>query len=199
MSKRAAPSKTSPPPPASDKTSPKPEGPMRMTNKTRELFSAEAHAQALQLRIAGKTYETIRKIMGWKNKSVAYNVCMREMRRIKEEPSVELRAMEEARMDELWRKGMEVLTGAHVVLYKGKVVLDPKTKERLMNNGPVLEAISKLISISERRSRLRGLDMPIKIAPTSPEGDKPYDPLHVYVPDNFRETPEPPPSTGTKP
>lgn len=159
-----------------------------MTNKTRELFSAEAHAQALQLRIAGRTYESIRKTMGWKNKSVAWNVCMREMHRIKEEPARELRALEEARLDELWRKGMEVLTGAHLVLYKGKPVVDPKTRLRLEDRGPVLEAITKLIAIADRRAKLRGLDAPSKTALTDPSGEKAYDPVVIYVPVNNRET-----------
>lgn len=45
-----------------------------------------------------------------------------------------------------------------------------------------------ILKAEERRARLHGLDAPTKIAPTTPDGGQPYDPLHVYMPDNSRET-----------
>lgn len=45
-----------------------------------------------------------------------------------------------------------------------------------------------ILKAEERRARLHGLDAPTKIAPTTPDGGQPYDPLHVYMPSNFRET-----------
>ena len=38
-----------------------------------------------------------------------------------------------------------------------------------------LGAVDRLIKISESRRKLLGLDAPMKIAPTNPEGDKPYE------------------------
>jgi len=49
-------------------------------------------------------------------------------------------------------------------------------------------AIDRFVKLSERRSRILGLDAPAKMALTDPTGEKAYDPLHVYVPENNRES-----------
>jgi len=37
-----------------------------------------------------------------------------------------------------------------------------------------LGAVDRVVRLGERRAKLLGLDMPTKIAPTTPEGDEPY-------------------------
>ncbi len=141
----------------------KPEGPARNLNRTRQFKSAADIAKAMQMRIAGLTYQVIAKTMGWANKSVAYNACMREMIRLKQEPAQESRTLELLRIDRaqaaIWD---QVIKGNH-------------------------GAIDRFVRLSERRSRILGLDAPTKIAPTNPQGDQPYDPLHLYIPDNQRD------------
>ena len=143
---------------------PKAEGPARNLNRTRQFKSAADIAKAMQMRIAGLTYEVISRQMGWANKSVAYNACMREMIRLKKEPAQELRTLELLRIDRaqaaIWD---QVIKGNH-------------------------GAIDRFVRLSERRSRILGLDAPAKMALTDPTGEKAYDPLHVYVPENNRES-----------
>ncbi len=198
MKKRVAPTTTSSPAPASEKTS-QPRPRTRNLNKHRMMIAAKRAKEAFELHLAGWGWDEIAAKQGYANRSCAWLAADRWMRRLVQVPAEKVRKIEVERTRLLIRKVMEVLEKHHPVLYKGKIVTDPKTKQRLENSAPVFGAIERLISIMERRAKLLGLDMPVKIAPTNPEGDKPYDPLHVYVPDNLRETTTPPLSTDTKP
>src|SRR5262249_60655880 len=44
-----------------------------------------------------------------------------------------------------------------------------------------LASIDRAIKIMERRSRFLGLDAPEKVAPTTPDGDTPYEPFEASV------------------
>jgi len=145
-------------------TGKRPEGPARNLNRTRQFKSAKDIAEAMQMRIAGATYEQIRVAKGWKNRSVAYNACMREFHRLKDEPARELRQIELLRIDR-----------AQVAIWTQVI-------------GGNFGAIDRFVKLSERRSRILGLDAPAKMALTDPTGEKAYDPLHVYVPENNRES-----------
>lgn len=51
-----------------------------------------------------------------------------------------------------------------------------KIMPKVMNQGN-LGAVDRVIKIADRIARLNGLDGPVKIAPTTPEGDQLYEPL----------------------
>lgn len=61
----------------------------------------------------------------------------------------------------MYAAAMEVLEREHVTVSNGRVVsLDDGTP--LPDDGPVLQAIDRLLRIQERRARLLGLDAPVK-------------------------------------
>lgn len=112
------------------------------------------------------------------------------------------RRLELARLDHLHSKAMEVLEAFHPMVNAGAVVRDvvedsdgrviiddetgkPKTV-RLRDQGPLLQAIDRVVRVSERRARLLGLDMPTKTALTDPTGEKESF-VQFYIPHNGRD------------
>jgi hypothetical protein len=75
----------------------------------------------------------------------------------------EARQIEAARLDDLTLTLMKIRTKKHYVIApNGAIARDPETREPLEDDGPVIQAITALIRISDRRSKLLGLDAPSK-------------------------------------
>jgi len=121
-------------------------------------------------------------------------------------PEVEQqRKIENERLDKLHAEAMRVLQAFHPVVNNGAVVRDIVEDEngdpiinhrtgevktvRLNNQEAVLKAIDRLIRISERRSRLWGLDAPTKTAFTDPTGEEERF-VQFYIPQNNRDSEE---------
>ena len=104
-----------------------------------DINSAERAKQALQLRKMGFTLDEIAQQCGYQDKSGAFRAIKRELANIPAEAAEELRTLELARLDHLYS-----------VCYKR--MLDKNTKDPLW-------AVDRLLAISDRRSRLMGLDL----------------------------------------
>lgn len=147
---------------------------MNGKNWERKCAAAIKDAQALKLRAEGKTFQQIADIMGEKRPQDARQRVVRALKDIRQEPAEQVIALETARLDLLFEKGMEVLTGLHLAFNQGSAILDPTKEVQLNNEGkpilekenfvrdhaPVLAAIDKLVKVMERRSSLLGLDAP---------------------------------------
>jgi hypothetical protein len=113
------------------------------------------------------------------------------------------RKIEMERLDILHNKAMTVLTSFHPYISNGAVVrdiiedeegnpvVDMRTGEiktvRLQDQTPLLSAIDRVLKVSERRSRLLGLDAPVKNAFTDPTGDRESSFVQFYIPENNRD------------
>lgn len=106
----------------------------------RRLAAIEKQRRALELRKAGVTFDVIAAQLGYGGKSGAYNAVASAMRRTLQEPADELRALELARLDDLWR-------GIWVEARTGNV-----------------QKIDRVLKIMQRRASLLGLDAPKKFA-----------------------------------
>lgn len=100
----------------------------------------------------------------------------------------DLRKVENQKLDRLEKEVIAVLQAFHPLVSAGEVVRDtlddpngvplinPETGKlvtyKLTDAGPVLAAVAKAISIMERRAKMLGLDMPTKVAQTTPDGTK---------------------------
>ena len=100
----------------------------------------------------------------------------------------DLRKVESQKLDRLEKEVMAVLHAFHPLVSAGEVVrdtiddengmplLDPETGKfktyKLKDAGPVLAAVAKAISVMERRAKMLGLDMPTKMAQTTPDGER---------------------------
>lgn len=124
--------------------------------------SAQRDAEACRLRTLGHTYDHIAAELGFADRSKARQAVERGLTAVVAEPAGELRALELSRLDELWRRAWAVLEREHRVVQLGKVVRD-QDGQAVVDHGPTLQAIDRLLKIQERRSRLLGLDAPTKV------------------------------------
>lgn len=118
----------------------------------RRVLAREREREAVQLRIAGASYDEIARHLGIRRGS-AHRIVQRVLARLSAqtgELAEEVRRLELERLDALWR-----------ALY-----------ERAVNGD--LPAVDRALHIMERRARLLGLDAPTKVAPTDPTGEYSY-------------------------
>lgn len=110
-------------------------------------------AKAIELRVEGKTLRQIAEQLGYSHPSGAQQAIIAGLDEMLQEPADQLREIWNARID------------AAVSVVMGLIV----------NGGAnALPAIDRLVTLSNRAARLNGLDAPIKVAPTDPEGNIPY-------------------------
>lgn len=125
--------------------------------------SAERDAEACRLRGLGHNYGEIAEQLGYEDASGAWRAVDRALKATVQEPAAHLRTIELARLDLLQRKAWDVLVAEHVVVNQGRVVVDLDTGVPLVDHGPVLAAIDRLLKISESRRKLLGLDAPARV------------------------------------
>lgn len=117
-----------------------------------EITAAERRQKALELRKQAQSYRAIGDQLNVSAKTAHQDVqtALAELAELEHASAAEYRTLEEARLDAaaeaIWPK-----------VAKGD-----------------LDAVHAWVRISESRRRLRGLDAPQKIAPTTPDGTAPY-------------------------
>ena len=116
--------------------------------------------EAAQLRSHSFTFQQIGDRFGV-NASGAYKMVQRAIADIPRGNTIELVALELEKLDAIERKYLEIAAKHHVFVSQGgKVVYDGDVK--LEDDGPAMQAMAGLLRVSERRSRLLGLDAPAK-------------------------------------
>lgn len=130
--------------------------------RTRTVAQIERDAQFLELRRRGLTYRQIAAQQGVKSQKTAYEAVQRALADAIQEPAAEVRQIELDRLDEYMRHALRVLATPHLVVSQGVVAEHPVTGEPLADDQPVLQALDRLLKISERRARLLGLDAPAR-------------------------------------
>ncbi|UPK64926.1 hypothetical protein MYP14_06125 [Rhodococcus pyridinivorans] len=111
------------------------------------LDAAEKGRQALELRRDGKTWDAIAEELGYSDRSGAYIAAKRLLDRTEFESVEEYRAIEADRLDEAHRIQAEAL-----VQLANSRALDA-----------IPPAVNALVKISDRRSKLLGLDAPTRV------------------------------------
>jgi hypothetical protein len=138
----------------------------------RRVQVALRRAKVLQMRAAGASPAQILAAFpdDYKTEAAVYQDIQRALLSVVREPAAELKALENARLDMLWVKGMQVLSRSHVTVSHGKIVYvttatpDGGIQETpLQDDGPVLAAIRELRRLSESRRKLNGLDAPTQV------------------------------------
>lgn len=118
----------------------------------RRVEARVKQAQALEMRLEGKTLAEIAEALGYSGPSGAAKALSAALSAVIAGPVEELRAVENARYD-------VALAG-----------LWPEVKD-----GDV-DSVNAFVKLSARRCKLLGLDAPTKIAPVTPDGTGPYRP-----------------------
>ena len=125
----------------------------------RRMEAVEKQRKAMEMRLAGKSYETIASELEYASKSGAYKAVMSAIKKTLQEPADELRKVEAERLDAMLA-----------------VLWDKKDK-------PLY--VDRILRIMERRARLLGLDAPTRQDITS--DDKPIPISIIEVIKTYRE------------
>lgn len=123
-------------------------------------------ARAAELRSEGLSYSAIAREMGWASKSSAYDAVQRAFRATLTEPADQARAVELARLETLHDAALGVLQRRHLTVSHGRIITvkdDDGHDVPLIDDGPVLQAIDRIVRISESRRKLLGLDAPARV------------------------------------
>lgn len=126
------------------------------------LESAERDREAVRLRARGWTYQKIADHLGFGGHANAYRAVKRVLTSLPTEGADEARQLELERLDTLTQAALAVMERHHYYVSDGRVVYlgGKDDREPLRDDGPVLQAIDRLLRIGARRAALLGLDAP---------------------------------------
>ncbi len=127
------------------------------------MNTAERDAQAARLRATRRlSYRAITAEMGYGSVSRAYEAVQRAITSAPVESGAELRKVELDHLDELTARAWAVIGAEHLVV-NGQGVVE-WNGDTLTDDGPKLAAIRLLVTISESRRKLLGLDAEQKVS-----------------------------------
>lgn len=118
------------------------------------------------MRLTGASFDAIAQELGYNSRGAA---CQDISRALEAHVAEQTRSVEAYREEELQRldlllaEAWTVLKRAHVTVSHGRVIRDDETGEPLLDDGPVLQAIDRVLKIQERRAKFLGLDAPTKV------------------------------------
>lgn len=124
----------------------------------KQLDALDKQMSALKMRINGVPYIDIARKLGYSGPPAAYNAVKAALKKTLSEPANELRAIDLARLDDMYNRTLEIMNRKHYVIQGGNIVLDGSKK--IENPEPILKSIATLTRILERRASLMGLDTP---------------------------------------
>jgi len=134
----------------------------RPTAEERVLIERR-RARVLAMRIEQRPYSEIARELG-----ITEDVAEKDYQRARDAAKAEFSAarsasvaIEAVRLDAMERAAWEVLRREHIVIQHGKVVRI--NRRPVKDDGPILDAIDRLVRISARRAKMLGLDAPVKV------------------------------------
>jgi hypothetical protein len=126
----------------------------------RKVSQARMDAKAAELAVQGLTMTQIARQMGWKDPRSAGAAISRHLALSAEPVNEALRRLWGARIEESVRVVWDAMHAENLAISQGKVVLDPRTGEPLVDRDPNVRAADTMMRLGERAARLFGLDAP---------------------------------------
>src|SRR5512142_145176 len=140
-------------------------GASKWAQRTAEL--AERRAEMWRMRVNGYTQQQIGDRYGISQQAVSEQL----RKAFTERPAAavdEYRAVELDKLDRAERAVLEVMTRRHVTVSHGKVIEvwneETRAEEPLLDDGPVLTAVDRLVRIAQHRADLLGLKAPTRVS-----------------------------------
>jgi len=134
-------------------------------SKAQQAITADRRSKALALRVAGATLEQIAEQLGYADRQSAGKDIDRALAANTgqvADAAAERRPLEAERLDAMERAAWAVLRRPHTLVSQGRVMKDDAGRP-MVDDGPILDAIDRLLKIQARRARLFGLDAPVKV------------------------------------
>lgn len=128
------------------------------------VATAIRRAQAVKMRREGRPWQEIVDALGYASCGAAHLDVTRALDVARKELALETeqyRELELQRLDDMERSIRTVLDAMHVTVSHGRIVRDADGSE-LVDHDPAMRAVDRLLKIAERRSKLLGLDQPVK-------------------------------------
>jgi hypothetical protein len=129
----------------------------------RTTETAARDAQAANLRAEGWKLQAIADHLGFSDRSEARYAIRRALREIVQGPAEKLLASEAERLDTLYEEALEVLQRDHVTVSHGRIIKDDDGNP-ILDDGPKLAAIDRLVKVRESYRKLLGLDAPSRVS-----------------------------------
>lgn len=128
--------------------------------------------EAVRLRALRFSHDQIAEKLGYADRTGAWRAVKRGQELIAREPHQDMILLDLAELDEMARQAWAVLRNTHYVVDRGEVVRLDGTP--LNDDAPILAAISRLLDIQARRSKLLGLDAPkrLEVSDSLPDLDR---------------------------
>jgi hypothetical protein len=125
---------------------------------------AARRARVLAMRIEQRPYTEIAAELGVTVGIVKmdYHRALDQLKREQATHATTVRDVETQRLAAAEQAAWQVLRRKHITVQHGRIVRDD-TGEPVEDDAPVLNAIDRILRISERRARLLGLDAPARI------------------------------------
>lgn len=128
--------------------------------------AAERQKRALELRKRGLTFDAIATQLGYSDRSAARHAIRAAIAEITREPAEEVKKLELERLDALYVSAMAIVDAAPVIPDDEDADPDEAYDAAMKTR---LDAIRTALKVSERRSKLEGLDAPVKVQEVAPE------------------------------
>jgi len=129
---------------------------------------AERRERAIRLRAQGTPWATIATELGYADAPSACTDVRRALEQRRKQLALaadDYREQALATLDAMAGEVWAVLNARHLTIQNGKVVRDDDDAP-LLDDGPVLSAVDRLLRIEERRARLLGIDAPAQLTST---------------------------------
>lgn len=131
----------------------------------RSLAAMEKDAKAADLYRRGLTYRQIADQIGWKSPTAAFEAVRRAARDAARDSLAGGEALSTMleRFQDYRRLAWRVATAKHyVTTQSGAVVLHPETRQPLVDDAPVLQALDRLVKVDAEECKIRGLYAPTR-------------------------------------
>ncbi|MFE3381303.1 hypothetical protein [Streptomyces anulatus] len=153
-----------------------------------EAETAARRAKLLALRRKGVRFDDPRIMdLGYATAGAARKDLTRALQKNHDEEAAEAKVYRQQenerldaeleRLEELEAAARQVLTSRHILVNNGRVILHPDTEQPMEDDGPVLQAIDRLVKIEdarrrngERRASLNGFNAPVQTEVSGPAG-----------------------------
>ena|SRR5258706_9215488 len=135
-----------------------------MEIETAELRAARAtqRAQAYRMHLAGVPHDTIAETLGYTSTQDVHADIVYGLKRVIGDAYGDIETMRQAelaRLDDLYRRAMEIANTDHDFLFQGYPT-------GVVDDGPKMVAIRTALRVMDRRAKLMGLDAPTRVVST---------------------------------